>query len=42
MAGIDERENGIMNRHSEMACTGAASIETYVDGDGPAIVVIPS
>ena len=31
-----------MNRHSEMVCAGAVSIETYVDGDGPAVVVIPS
>jgi pimeloyl-ACP methyl ester carboxylesterase len=42
MAGIDEPETGIMNRHSEMVCAGAVSIETYVDGDGPAVVVIPS
>jgi hypothetical protein len=42
MAGIDEPESGIMNRHSEMVCAGAVSIETYVDGDAPAVVVIPS
>jgi len=42
MAGIDEPESGIMNRHSEMVRAGAVSIETYVDGDGPAVVVIPS
>jgi pimeloyl-ACP methyl ester carboxylesterase len=31
-----------MNRHSETVATGAVSIETYVDGDGPAVVLIPS
>jgi pimeloyl-ACP methyl ester carboxylesterase len=42
MVGIDDRESGIMNRHSEMVWAGAVSIETYVNGDGPAVVVIPS
>ena len=42
MASIDERASGLMNRHSEMVCAGPVSIETYVDGDGPAVVVIPS
>jgi pimeloyl-ACP methyl ester carboxylesterase len=36
------RERGIVNRHSEMVRNGAVSIETYVDGDGPAVVLIPS
>ncbi|HUE34957.1 MAG TPA: hypothetical protein VMQ38_19240 [Mycobacterium sp.] len=31
-----------MNRRSEIVTTRAASIETYVDGSGPAVVVIPS
>jgi pimeloyl-ACP methyl ester carboxylesterase len=31
-----------MNRHSEIVTAGAASIETYVDGHGPAVVMIPS
>jgi len=31
-----------MSRRSEIVTTGAASIETYVDGSGPAVVVIPS
>jgi pimeloyl-ACP methyl ester carboxylesterase len=31
-----------MNRHSEIVTAGAASIETYVDGQGPAVVIIPS
>jgi pimeloyl-ACP methyl ester carboxylesterase len=31
-----------MSRRSEIVTTGAVSIETYVDGDGPTVVVIPS
>lgn len=31
-----------MNRHSEIVTNEAVSIETYVDGDGPDVVVIPS
>jgi hypothetical protein len=31
-----------MNRRSEILTAGAASIETYVDGHGPAVVIIPS
>ncbi|SPM27057.1 alpha/beta fold hydrolase [Mycobacterium terramassiliense] len=31
-----------MRRRSEIVTTGAASIETYVDGRGPAVVIIPS
>jgi len=31
-----------MNRRSEIVSAGAASIETYVDGHGPAVVIIPS
>jgi pimeloyl-ACP methyl ester carboxylesterase len=31
-----------MNRRSEIVTTGAASIETYVDGQGPAVVILPS
>ncbi len=31
-----------MNRHSEIVTTDGVSIETYVDGDGPDVVVIPS
>jgi hypothetical protein len=31
-----------MNRHSEMVAGGAVSIKTYVDGQGTAVVVIPS
>jgi hypothetical protein len=31
-----------MNRHSDMVTTGAVSIETYVDGNGPAVVILPS
>jgi hypothetical protein len=42
MATIDECGRGIMNRHTEIVRAGAVSIETYVDGDGPAVVVIPS
>jgi pimeloyl-ACP methyl ester carboxylesterase len=42
MSSIDGRGNGIINRHTEIVCAGAVSIETYVDGDGPAVVVIPS
>jgi hypothetical protein len=30
-----------MNRRSEMISTGAVSIETYVDGDGAVVVLIP-
>jgi hypothetical protein len=31
-----------MNRHSEMVTVGGVSIETYIDGNGPAVVVLPS
>lgn len=31
-----------MSRHSEIVTSGTASIETYVDGHGPAVVIIPS
>ena len=31
-----------MSRNSRIVIHGAVSIETYVDGDGPAVVVIPS
>jgi hypothetical protein len=31
-----------MNRHSEIVTVGGVSIETYVDGNGPAVVVLPS
>lgn len=31
-----------MTRHSEMVTAGPVSIETYVDGDGPGVVVLPS
>jgi pimeloyl-ACP methyl ester carboxylesterase len=31
-----------MTRHSEIVTAGAASIETYIDGSGPAIVILPS
>jgi pimeloyl-ACP methyl ester carboxylesterase len=31
-----------MNRRSEIVTAGAASIETYVDGHGPAVAIIPS
>lgn len=31
-----------MKRRSEIVTAGAASIETYLDGHGPAVVVIPS
>jgi hypothetical protein len=31
-----------MNRHSEIVTAGAVSIETFVDGDGPDVVVLPS
>jgi len=31
-----------MTRSSEIVTAGAASVETYIDGHGPAIVVIPS
>ncbi|OBH07799.1 hypothetical protein A5696_20905 [Mycobacterium sp. E2699] len=31
-----------MTRRSEMVAAGSALIETYVDGDGPSIVIIPS
>ncbi|WP_156767328.1 hypothetical protein [Mycobacterium sp. E796] len=31
-----------MSRRSEIVSAGAASIETYVDGHGPAVVIIPS
>ncbi|WP_406813960.1 hypothetical protein [Mycobacterium sp. M23085] len=31
-----------MSRHSEIITAGAGSIETYVDGTGPTVVLIPS
>jgi hypothetical protein len=31
-----------MRRYSEIATNGTVSIETYVDGSGPAVVVLPS
>ena len=31
-----------MDRVSETVCTGGVAIETYVDGDGPALVILPS
>jgi pimeloyl-ACP methyl ester carboxylesterase len=31
-----------VSRHSQIATTDQVSIETYVDGSGPAVVVIPS
>lgn len=31
-----------MNRRSELVTTGAVSIETYVDGTGPDVVLLPS
>ncbi len=31
-----------MNRRGEMFTAGGVSIETYVNGDGPAVVVLPS
>lgn len=31
-----------MTRHSEIVTSSAASIKTYVDGNGPAVVLIPS
>lgn len=31
-----------MTRHNEIVRAGASSIETYVDGDGPAVVILPS
>jgi pimeloyl-ACP methyl ester carboxylesterase len=31
-----------VTRRSEIVTAGAASIETYVDGHGPAVVVVPS
>jgi pimeloyl-ACP methyl ester carboxylesterase len=31
-----------MSRHSEIVTAGTRSIETYVDGAGPAVVIIPS
>lgn len=31
-----------MNRHSEIVTTDDASIETYVDGTGPDVVILPS
>jgi hypothetical protein len=31
-----------MNRHSEIVTVGGVSIETYVDGNGPAVVVRPA
>jgi hypothetical protein len=31
-----------MTRRSEIVATRTASIETYIDGHGPAIVILPS
>jgi pimeloyl-ACP methyl ester carboxylesterase len=31
-----------MTRHSEIVTTGEVSIETYIDGHGPAVVIVPS
>ncbi len=31
-----------MSRHSEMVTAGEVSIERYVDGNGPDVVVLPS
>jgi hypothetical protein len=31
-----------MSRRSELVVVGEQSIETYVDGAGPAVVIIPS
>ena len=31
-----------MSRHSEIVTVGRPSVETYVDGAGPAVVIIPS
>jgi len=31
-----------MSRNSEMVATGLVSIQTYVNGSGPAVVIIPS
>ena len=31
-----------MNRHGEMVAAGRVTIETYVDGDGPVVVILPS
>ena len=31
-----------MTRHGEIVTTGPVSIETYIDGDGPDVVVLPS
>jgi pimeloyl-ACP methyl ester carboxylesterase len=31
-----------MTRHSEIVTLGAVSIETYIDGRGPAVVILPS
>jgi pimeloyl-ACP methyl ester carboxylesterase len=31
-----------MSRHSEIVTAGARSIETYIDGAGPTVVIIPS
>jgi pimeloyl-ACP methyl ester carboxylesterase len=42
MSSIDEPGSAIMKRHSEIICAGDVSIETFVDGDGPAVVVVPS
>ncbi len=30
-----------MTRQSEIVTSGAVSVETYVDGRGPAIVIVP-
>jgi hypothetical protein len=31
-----------MKRPSRVVAAGAASVESYVDGQGPAVVIIPS
>lgn len=31
-----------MNRHSELITTDAVSIETYINGTGPDVVILPS
>jgi pimeloyl-ACP methyl ester carboxylesterase len=31
-----------VTRHGEIVTTGPVSIETYIDGDGPDVVVLPS
>ena len=31
-----------MDRHSDIVTTGQVSIETYIDGTGPDLVILPS